>query len=496
MSEILERFERIRRDQPGRPLVHVPATRSTLTAYGLWDESCAYRDALAARGLGPDHLVIAAAGNRTATLALWIACRALGIAVMPVDAGTPTAEMRALSERFGATAAIVSSSSADIGGLGQPSPFIDSKTGLAYVTVHGVEPEPAIYRGAAALKVTSGSTGLPKATFTRESQLVADSTHITAAMGIRPDDTQIAVIPLSHAYGLGNLAIPVLLQGTAIVLRDAFVPQQVVADAAAYGARVFPGVPFMFAHFAGNPTALPWPRTLNALMSAGAPLDSATVHAFARAFGIKVHSFYGTSETGGIAYDDSDDLDAVGTVGRPIPNVTVTLRNEDGAPRDGGRVHVASTAVSSGYAGRAGTSDDFTDGGFLTGDFGRFDAGRRLTLTGRASSFINVAGRKVQPEEVEQVLRAMPGIRDVRVLGVADAVRGQQILACVVADDPPLTASAVRAFCAARIAAYKVPRTIVWLERIPLTERGKTDRAKLEALVRDRLDRTAESGVL
>jgi long-chain acyl-CoA synthetase len=497
MSEIVERFQRLRHDHPSRPLVHVPATGTSLTADDLSNAAAAYRDALAARGVGADHLLLAATGNRAATIALWLACRALDVAVMPVDSGTPAAEMRVLAERFGASVAIASSATADISQLGTAEPFVPTvDPALACVPIGGVDPDPSVYRGAAALKVTSGSTGLPKATFTRESQLVADSVQIVGAMGIRPDDCQIAVIPLSHAYGLGNLAVPVLLQGTAIVLRDAFVPQQIVADAAAYDARVFPGVPFMFAHFASNPAVLPWPRRLNNLMSAGAPLDAATVHAFARAFGIKVHSFYGTSETGGIAYDDSDDLDAAGSVGRPLPDVTVTLRSEDGAPLGGGRVHVASAAVASGYAGRAPGDDDFTAGGFLTGDFGRFDDRRNLVLTGRASSFINVAGRKVQPEEVEQVLRTMGGIADVRVLGVADAVRGQQILACVVAEDPSLIASAVRAFCAARLAAYKVPRTIVWLDHIPLTARGKTDRAKLEALVRDRLDRTAESGVL
>jgi long-chain acyl-CoA synthetase len=497
LSEIVERFQRITRDQPDRPLVHVPAADRTVTATDLWEASVTFRAALQAGGLGPDHLVVAASGNRPSTLALWLACRALGIAVMPVDAGTPVLEMRAIAERFGATVAVVAGSTADVDRLGQSVPFpavLDD--GLVSVSIAGSEPNPPVYRGAAALKVTSGSTGLPKATFTTEPQLVADSIHIATAMGIRPDDTQIAILPLSHAYGLGNLAIPVLIQGTAIVLRDAFVPQQLAADAAAYGARVFPGVPFMFAHLAANPTAVPWPRRLDTLMSAGAPLDAATVHAFARAFGIKVHSFYGTSETGGICYDDSPDLDSAGTVGHPLPGVTVTLRSEDGAPLDGGRVHVASTAVASGYAGKAATAEDFTGGGFLTGDFGRFDGRGILVLTGRASSFINVAGRKVQPEEVEQVLRSMPGIADVRVLGVADAVRGQQILACVVADGDAPTVSAVRAHCAARLAPYKVPRTIVWLERIPLTERGKTDRAKLEALVRDRLGRTAESGVL
>ena len=159
-------------------------------------------------------------------------------------------------------------------------------------------------------------------------------------------------------------------------------------------------------------------------------------------------------------------------------------------------MHVASDGVSSGYAGQAPTDEGFTDGGFLTGDFGRFDGRRRLILTGRASSFINVAGKKIQPEEVEQVLRSMRGVEDVRVLGVADAVRGQQVVACIVAHGHGLTAPDIRQFCGSRLAAHKIPRTIVWLERIPLTERGKTDRARLEAIVRERLSRTAESGVL
>jgi acyl-CoA synthetase (AMP-forming)/AMP-acid ligase II len=412
---------------------------------------------------------------------------------MPVDAGSSPNELRALAERFGARFAVLQSSriANDIGGATHRFPG-----GLMCLALSGITPMPQIHQGAAALKVTSGSTGLPKATFTSEPQLLADTVHIMTAMDINPDDTQIAVIPLSHAYGLGNLAIAVLVQGTPIVLRDAFVPQQVQADAIAYGARAFPGVPFMFAHFASRPAALPWPRGLDRLVSAGAPLDAAAVQAFARAFGIKVHSFYGTSETGGISYDDSLDVDVAGTVGRPLPDVTITLRPDEGAPADGGRVHVASNAVSSGYAGSVGDVDGFTDGGFLTGDYGRYDHRGNLVLTGRASSFINVAGKKVQPEEVEHVLRAMPGIDDARVIGVADPARGQHIVACIVSSDAQMSAPAIRQYCSARLSAYKVPRTIVFIDRIPLTERGKTDRAKLEAYVRDRLDRTAETGVL
>ena len=502
MSEIVERFERIRRDSPDRLLIHLPAAGASLSADDIWRTSLQQRAQLDALGLGcpagtdGDHLIISAIGNRPAAVPFWLACRSLGITLMPVDGGTPTAEISALALRFGATTAILPASTPGLEALGAATPF---DTTLVAVRLSGATPAPEIYRGAAALKVTSGSTGLPKATFTRESQLVADTAHIVTAMGISADDCQIATIPISHAYGLGNLVIPLLVQGTPIVLREAFIPQQLHADATIYDARVFHGVPFMFAHFASNPDAIAWPSVLETLVSAGAPLDPVMASTFARTFGVKIHSFYGTTEGGGISFDDSPEVEEVATVGRPLPGVTVTLRPEsetEGAPIEGGRVHVAGDAVSSGYAGHAPTDEGFTGGGFLTGDFGRFDARQRLILTGRASSFINVAGKKIQPEEVEQVLRSMHGIEDVRVLGIADAVRGQQVVACVVASGDRLTAPQIRQFCGSRLAAHKIPRTIVWLERIPLTGRGKTDRATLEALVRERLGRTADSGML
>jgi acyl-CoA synthetase (AMP-forming)/AMP-acid ligase II len=417
----------------------------------------------------------------------------MGVALMPVDAGAPTAEIAALAGRYGATVAIMAGSAPGLDSLGTAIPFEQS---LVAIALTDATPAPQVYRGAAALKVTSGSTGLPKATFTTESQLVADTVQLSTAMDIRPNDCQIAAIPISHAYGLGNLVMPLLLQGTSIVLREAFIPQQLHADATDYEARVFPGVPFMYAHFANNPDAIAWPRVLETLVSAGASLDPVMATAFARTFGVKIHSFYGTSESGGISFDDSPDIDEAATVGRALPGVTITLRPEEGAPIGCGRVHVAGDAVSSGYAGEVSIDGEFTDEGFLTGDFGRFDARQRLILTGRASSFINVAGKKIQPEEVEQVLRSMRGVEDVRVLGVADAVRGQQVVACVVRHGHGVTAPEIRQFCGARLAAHKIPRTIVWLERIPLTERGKTDRARLESLVREHFDRTAESGVL
>jgi len=336
------------------------------------------------------------------------------------------------------------------------------------------------------LKLTSASTGLPKAVLATEAQLIADGTQIAGAMGIEARDTQIAVIPLSHSYGLGVLLMPLLLQGTAIVLRESFVPHQLPTDARRFNARIFPGVPFMFQYFIANPPVDGWPPSLQRLISAGAPLPHTTVWEFHEQFGVKIHSFYGTTETGGIAFDNSEEIAAATPVGLPLPGVTITLRDDADVPAGAGRIHVSSPAVADGYLDRE--DDEFDPEGFLTGDYGTIDALGRLTLAGRLSSFVNVAGRKVQPEEVEHVLRSMPGVEDVRVLAAPDARRGQQIVACVVADrSSRVNMLSLRQFCAAQLAAHKIPRTVIFLDAIPLTSRGKTDRTALDAIVRAQL---------
>jgi long-chain acyl-CoA synthetase len=486
VSDIVDRFARIHRDAPDRPLVHLPAAATTLTASDLAASSTVHGRALERLGLGPETLVILGFGNLPAVFPFWLACLRARIPVMPVDVAATTAEMLGLASRFGATVAVLPRDSA-LTAAGNAEDFADD---LIAVRLRGIEAKPAMCRGAAALKVTSGSTGLPKATFTTERELVLDTEHIVEAMEIRPEHTQIAAVPLSHAYGLGNVLMPLLMQGTAVILREGFVPHALPADARTYGADVFKGVPFMFEHFATTPPPGGWPPRLRRLISAGARLEPSTVRRFFERCGVKVHSFYGTSETGGIAFDASPEIHAETTVGHLLRDVHVTLRPEPGAPEDGGRVHVSGPTVAAGYAGAVEADGAFVDGGYLTGDFARLDDEGRLTLVGRVSRFVNVAGRKVQPEEVEAVLREMPGIADVRVLGAPDASRGQQIVACLVAAGAPADMLAIRHYCAARLAAYKLPRTVIWLNRIPLTARGKTDRVQLEALVSARLGQT------
>ena len=465
MSDIVQRFARIATNEPERPILYAPASNEALNASQVWRAHLELRQQLSALGLRPGQLVVSAVGNRPGAVPLFLACLSLRAPLLPVEAGAP-ADVAELVSRFGARAVAVPEGS-DL-----------------HIAQHAGDP--ATYGDAALLKLTSGSTGLPKAILTAESHLIADGERIIRAMGITSTDTQLAVIPLSHSYGFGNLMMPLVLQGTAMVLRESFAPGQLLADAHGFQACVFAGVPYMFNYLATNPPAEGWPSCLRLLVSAGARLDAQTAHAFRDRFGMKIHSFYGASETGGIAYDAGDAMIPDGCVGSPMPGVTISVEPDDEAAAGSGRIFVRSDSVATGY-----TENDeeraFIDGGFLTGDLGFLDSHGRLMLTGRASAAVNVAGRKVHPAEIERVLRSMEGVEDVCVVAAPDPRRGQQILACIISRQLS-SALEVRRFCAARLAPHKVPRAIIFLPSLPLTPRGKTDRARLLSLALERLD--------
>lgn len=490
-SEIVDAFSRIRRDRPDRPVLVSLSEQRSLTPAALFEESVAMREVLARAGVGARELIVSVAGNRAAFVPLALACFDGDIVLMPADRGTTLAEALALVDRWHASALVLAElPAADaVPAIDAPHVIVPLPGGLHLVRFTQSTPDPAAYAGGALLKLTSGSTGLPKATCTSERNLLEDTRHIVEGMGIGPADVQLGMIPISHAYGFGNLLMPLFTRGNVCILREGFVPPLFAGDAASYGATVMHGVPYMYDVLIAQLAPEAWPPGLRLLVSAGARLEPETIRAFHARFGVKIHSFYGASEAGGICFDDGEGLSEALVVGRPMPGVRVTLKpGEPGAPPGGGRVHVASTAVASGYAGlSASEQEGFVDGGFLTGDLGLFDEAGRLVLTGRVSSFINVAGRKVQPDEVEQTLRQMPGIADVRVLGAPDAKRGQMLVACLVTRTRELTALDVRRFCAARLAAHKIPREYLFLDQMPRDDRGKTSRRALEALVAEHL---------
>ena len=466
-------FQRTCQDRRSLVAVRNLATGQSLTFADLHEQYNAILRALGQLRIGPGAPVVTRIGNHPVFFSLLAACMSAGTALVALGEATDQ-EAAAVADSCQAAAIVTD----------RPLPIaaLDRMTIGDGIQIAALRParRPEVYSESAVLKLTSGSTDLPKAALASVHHLVNDGRHVIQAMGIREDDINFACIPLSHSYALGNIVMPLLLQGTAVALRQSFNPLQFADDLRSSGATVFPGVPFMFHRFRTLELDV-LPASLRLLITAGARIDTATVRWAHERLGRKLHSFYGSSETGGISYDDTEQVDEPLHVGRPMPEVTIEIRDPDAA--GAGRIYVAGTAVAPAYAGDTPVDVDtgFTDGGFVTSDIGYIDGRGRLVMTGRVSPLVNVAGRKVDPAEVERVLVDLPGVVDARVIGTACDRRGQQLVAFVVSD-AGLTSVAVRRQCAKLLSPHKIPRRFIFLDQLPTDARGKIDRRVLEAL--------------
>jgi len=311
--------------------------------------------------------------------------------------------------------------------------------------------------GTRLIKLTSGSAGQPKAIFTSEANLIADCENICATMGITPADINLGAIPFSHSYGFSNLVTPLILQGTAVVVTNDYLPQSLIDLANEHRCTVAPLIPIVFDHLAtaGHGAF----ETVRTFISAGAPLPPQTSRRFRERFGIDIHSFYGCSETGGITYDRRGAAVERGTVGSAMEGVELSIEDS--------RLTVRSRSVAG--------------GSFVTDDLVALSEEGELVLTGRASDLINTAGKKVNPREVEAVILQIEGVREAKVYGEAAGARGEVVAAAVVAT-ADVTREQVRAFCRTHLSLHKVPRIVKLIDVMPVDERGKIRRAALAAL--------------
>lgn len=327
-------------------------------------------------------------------------------------------------------------------------------------------------RPPALLKLTSGTTAAPRAIRFRSEQLLADCTQICDTMGIGPDDRNFGVIPFSHSYGFSNLVTPLLVRGVPIVLSRDRMPQAMLDDLARARATVFPGMPVFYQAFSEmeNPPALP---KLRLCISAGAPLPLEVARRFREKFQRSIHSFYGSSECGGICYDREARLEEAGFVGQPMEGTRLELLEPD-APAS--RIRIQTAAAGDGYfpepdAERLG-------GGFFVPDDLLSRSGDGFRIVGRVSDVINVAGKKVNPAEVEAELLRFDGVRAAVVFGRESVLRNEEVAACVAAS-AGVRETELLEFCRQRLSGWQVPKRIFFVDEIPANERGKISRREL-----------------
>ncbi len=317
--------------------------------------------------------------------------------------------------------------------------------------------------GVCLYKLTSGTTALAKTIGFTADQLVADCDQVCSTMEIRADDLNYGVIALTHSYGFSNLVTPLLCRGVSLVMASDPLPRAIESGLRMTRATVLAAVPAMFR---GLLSAGSLPGSLRLCISAGSLLDPALAKEFSKKFGRKIHAFYGASECGGICYDSTEEpVESPGFVGMPLEGVHVGIAGD----ARGSRILVRSRAVGVGMSNAEGF---FQPPDLLVRE------PRGFRIVGRESEVINVAGKKVNPLEIERVLAQFPGVREAIVCGVDDPARGQKICALVVAEEAP-EIPALRRHCAAHIASWMIPQRFMFVPEIPRNARGKISRTEI-----------------
>jgi len=214
-------------------------------------------------------------------------------------------------------------------------------------------------------------------------------------------------------------------------------------------------------------------RRLRLCISAGAPLSATVAKKFREKFRLPVHSFYGSSECGGICYDCDGNNIEDGFVGTAMNGVEIALIETDA---NTGQIRVRSAAVGDDYFPEP--NDKKLGYGVFIPDDLLIRSNNGWKIVGRVSDLINVAGKKVNPAEVEDELLAVPGVREAIVFGRNSSLRHQEVAACVVASSE-VSEDDLLKMCRQRLSGWQVPKRIFLLDQLPINERGKVSRREL-----------------
>jgi long-chain acyl-CoA synthetase len=399
-------------------------------------------------------------GNHEDWPAVFIACLRKHLVVLPLDQSLGEQQRDAALEICRASAVMSAVAS------GNSPQIIRLRT--ADTTADWGENVPSL------LKLTSGTTAAPRAIRFRSHQLLADCNQICDTMAISDNDLNFGVIPVSHSYGFSNLLTPLLARGVPMVVSRDRTPRAVLADLERTGATVFPGTPAFYQAFCDIGNVPPLPK-LRLCVSAGAPLSRAVAKKFFEKFKQPIHSFYGASECGGICYDCHGTTFEDGLVGQPMQGVEVEVIHPT---ESASQIRVRSTAVSDGYFPEP-NDQKLGKGIFVPDDLlGKYHSA--LKIVGRISDVINVAGKKVNPAEVEAHLLRFKGVRQAVVFGrpTGAGLRNEEVAACVLAS-PNVSESDLLRFCRTALSGWQVPKRIFFVDIIPTNQRGKISRREL-----------------
>lgn len=343
------------------------------------------------------------------------------------------------------------------------------------------------------LVYTSGTTGVPKGAVHTQAALLANARASAWAHDFAPGDKVLSTLPMFHVGGLCIQTLPALLAGVEVVLHPRFDPtawlEEMTTSRPTLSLLVPATMRAVFEHPRWADTSL---ACLRGIMTGSSTVPIAYLETL-HARGVPVGQVYGTTETGpvSVVLRLPDAMARVGASGWPHPEAQVKLVDTQGqevGPGETGEVCIRATNLMRGYWSADGkTHIGLQDGWFHSGDLGQRAADGCITIVGRSKDMVISGGENIYPAEIENQLVTLPGVLECAVVGVADERWGEVPVAVLVRTGDPaghaLTAEAVLQHLQSRIARFKLPRRVVFMETLPKSALGKVQKPALQTLL-------------
>jgi len=336
----------------------------------------------------------------------------------------------------------------------------------------------------AAILYSSGTTGRPKGVMLSHGNLESNATTLHKLWQFKPGDVLLHALPIFHTHGLFVALNTTLMNGSSMIFHNRFSAEDVIADLPR--ATVFMGVPTYYVRLVGTPGFTRDVCThMRLFISGSAPLLEETFRAFEHRTGLQILERYGMTEAGMITSAHVDKPRRAGTVGWPLPDVTLRVLNENGAPIKGdetGEIQIKGPNVFRAYWKKPEkTAEDIVDGWFKTGDLARIEPDGMIAIVGRAKDMMISGGFNVYPKEIEDVLDAVTGIDESAVVGMPHPDFGEAGLAVLTLEKGAAAPDeqTLRAHLKERLANYKVPKLIVVADSLPRNAMGKVQKKLL-----------------
>lgn len=333
----------------------------------------------------------------------------------------------------------------------------------------------------AAILYTSGTTGRSKGAMLTHDNLASNAKVLQDYWQWQPGDVLLHALPLFHVHGLFVASHGALLNGSKMIFLPKFDGAEVIRHLPR--STVFMGVPTYYVRLLADPSfGKEVCANMRLFISGSAPLLTDTFNEFVRRTGHTILERYGMSETTMLVSNPYDGERAGGTVGLPLPGVSVRVVKSDGtacAVDEIGDIQVKGSNVFKGYWRMPEkTAEEFTaDGYFKTGDVGKFDSKGYLSIVGRSKDLIISGGYNVYPKEIESFIDEMDGVTESAVVGVPHPDFGEAVTAVIVPKaNVSLTESDVIAYLKSKIAKFKVPKRVFFVRELPRNTMGKVQK--------------------